>query len=111
MRGVKSKSVWNLGASCSQPLSCVSFASGITLRRIARDATVEVLEGISQLIEVILKTPLQRYPSHLGAQLQVLLPLLLKLQLQLQLQCCFVQLRLQLQFGLCSLTLLFTMVF
>ncbi|MGH0187150.1 UNVERIFIED_CONTAM: hypothetical protein FKN15_023848 [Acipenser sinensis] len=34
---------------------------GITLRRIARDATVEVLEGISQLIEVILNTPLQRF--------------------------------------------------
>ncbi|XP_058846673.1 cyclin-D1-binding protein 1 homolog [Acipenser ruthenus] len=34
-------------------------SQGITLRRIARDATVEVLEGISQLIEVILNTPLQ----------------------------------------------------
>ncbi|RXM92943.1 Cyclin-D1-binding protein 1-like [Acipenser ruthenus] len=45
-------------------------SQGITLRRIARDATVEVLEGISQLIEVILNTPLQRYPSHLGAPLQ-----------------------------------------
>lgn len=34
---------------------------GVTLRRQVRDATVEVLEGVAQLVEVILSTPLQRY--------------------------------------------------
>ncbi|XP_010749247.3 cyclin-D1-binding protein 1 homolog [Larimichthys crocea] len=33
--------------------------SGITLRRQVRDATVEVLEGVAQLVEVILSSPLQ----------------------------------------------------
>lgn len=31
------------------------------MRRQVRDATVEVLEGIMQLLEVILSSPLQRY--------------------------------------------------
>ncbi|XP_028667804.1 cyclin-D1-binding protein 1 homolog [Erpetoichthys calabaricus] len=32
---------------------------GVTLRRVVRDATLEVLDGMQQLIEVILNTPLQ----------------------------------------------------
>ncbi|XP_022614429.1 cyclin-D1-binding protein 1 [Seriola dumerili] len=34
-------------------------SQGISLRRHVRDATVEVLEGVSQLVEVILNSPLQ----------------------------------------------------
>uniref|UniRef100_A0A673A8Q8 Cyclin D-type binding-protein 1 n=1 Tax=Sphaeramia orbicularis TaxID=375764 RepID=A0A673A8Q8_9TELE len=34
-------------------------SQGVTLRRQIRDATVEVLEGVSQLVEVILSSPLQ----------------------------------------------------
>ncbi|XP_036386813.1 cyclin-D1-binding protein 1 homolog [Megalops cyprinoides] len=34
-------------------------SQGITMRRMVRDATVEVLEGIVQLIDIILSTPLQ----------------------------------------------------
>ncbi|KAF3690312.1 Cyclin-D1-binding protein 1 -like protein Zebrafish -like protein of Maid [Channa argus] len=34
-------------------------SQGVTLRRQVRDATVEVLEGVTQLLEVILSTPLQ----------------------------------------------------
>lgn len=34
-------------------------SQGVTLRRQVRDATVEVLEGVSQLVEVILSSPLQ----------------------------------------------------
>ncbi|XP_006003203.1 cyclin-D1-binding protein 1 homolog [Latimeria chalumnae] len=34
-------------------------SQGITLRRIIRDATVDVLNGIVQLIEIVSKTPLQ----------------------------------------------------
>uniref|UniRef100_A0A7N6BE21 Cyclin D-type binding-protein 1 n=1 Tax=Anabas testudineus TaxID=64144 RepID=A0A7N6BE21_ANATE len=34
-------------------------SQGVTLRRQVRDATVEVLEGVTQLVEVILSTPLQ----------------------------------------------------
>ncbi|KAI3369697.1 hypothetical protein L3Q82_024533 [Scortum barcoo] len=36
-------------------------SQGVSLRRHIRDATVEVLEGVEQLVEVILSTPLQRY--------------------------------------------------
>lgn len=34
-------------------------SQGVSLRRQVRDATVEVLEGVAQLVEVILSTPLQ----------------------------------------------------
>ncbi|KAM8757287.1 cyclin-D1-binding protein 1 homolog [Acanthopagrus schlegelii] len=34
-------------------------SQGVSLRRQVRDATVEVLEGVSQLVEVILSSPLQ----------------------------------------------------
>lgn len=40
------------------PLLCVL---GVSLRRQVRDATAEVLEGVTQLLEVILSSPLQRY--------------------------------------------------
>lgn len=34
--------------------------SGVSLRRHVRDATVEVLDGLVQLLEVLLSSPLQR---------------------------------------------------
>lgn len=34
--------------------------SGVSLRRQVRDATVEVLDGLVQLLEVLLSSPLQR---------------------------------------------------
>ncbi|XP_008336407.2 cyclin-D1-binding protein 1 homolog [Cynoglossus semilaevis] len=34
-------------------------SQGVCMRRQVRDATVEVLEGITQLLEVILSSPLQ----------------------------------------------------
>jgi len=37
------------------------FLSGVSLRRKVREATVEVLEAVAQLVEVILSAPLQRY--------------------------------------------------
>ncbi|MEQ2269218.1 Cyclin-D1-binding protein 1 [Xenotaenia resolanae] len=39
-------------------------SQGVTLRRQVRDATVEVLEGVLQLLEVILRSPLHRCTHH-----------------------------------------------
>lgn len=46
---------------CQLPVVPPVCVSGVSLRRQVREATVEVLEGVAQLLEVILNSPLQRY--------------------------------------------------
>lgn len=42
---------------------CVDVATGVSLRRQVRDAALEVLDGLVQLLEVLLSSPLQRFVS------------------------------------------------
>ncbi|XP_043977078.1 cyclin-D1-binding protein 1 homolog isoform X2 [Gambusia affinis] len=51
--------VLNSTLTLSEVYSCLPESQGVTLRRQVRDATVEVLDGILQLVEVIISSPLQ----------------------------------------------------